>query len=169
MMIQDFMIKFMQINNYCRDDHRYLAMQIDRETSYIKRIFDDDMTLNEVIGSPHSLSFQCLPKIFRIQQVPLNSETFAFIQIMTDNKQRFGEQFVLPLEESMTFNDLAAAIEESLLHICNKSEFKLMKMKFEQKVNKYGQPFINYKAPKLDFEIDLQINGEYLIGPIFKD
>ena len=52
MLIQDFMIKFMQINNFCREDHRYLAMQIDRETSYVKRIFDEDMTLNEVIGSP---------------------------------------------------------------------------------------------------------------------
>ena len=42
----------MQINNFYSADHRYLAMQIDRETSYIKRILDDDLTLSEVIGSP---------------------------------------------------------------------------------------------------------------------
>ena len=44
-----------------------------------------------------------------------------------------------------------------------------MKMKFEQKQNKYGKKFINYRAPKLDFEIDLDINGQYPIAPIFKD
>jgi hypothetical protein len=60
------MIKFLQINDFLNPDLRYLAMHIDRETSYIKRILDDDMTLDEVVGSPNSLSFTSLPKVFRI-------------------------------------------------------------------------------------------------------
>ena len=40
-------------------------------------------------------------------------------------------------------------------------EFKLAKMKFEQKVDRNGRTLINYKSPKLDFQIDLSVNGEY--------
>lgn len=67
----------------------------------------------------------------------------------------------------MTFNELSVAIEETMLTVCNCSEFKLFKMKFEQRMNKYGKVVTNYKAPILDFHIDLEVNGEYQVQPIF--
>ena len=73
------MIKFMQVNKLSKPDKGYIAVQLDRETSYIKRIYLDDMTLDEIVGSSTSLSFNCLPKFFRIQEVPLNAELFAFV------------------------------------------------------------------------------------------
>lgn len=79
MEVEEFMKKYMQINKFSRPGYTYLAMHIDRETSYIKKVFDDELTLDQVIGPAGSLSFINLPRLLRIQQVPEDSEVFALV------------------------------------------------------------------------------------------
>lgn len=66
MNIKDFITKFMQVNNFYNAESSYLALQLDRETSYIKKILDSDASLDDVLGAPQTLSFNNLPRIFRI-------------------------------------------------------------------------------------------------------